>query len=344
MNLPRFRSRLARVNTRAVVAVALLAGPWCATDGVGLNAASTPRQAPAALGRLPPPPGAALIADPPIPCEQCDEWNAPRTPFKVFGNTWFVGTQGLSSVLITTDAGLILVDAALPQSVPRINASIEALGFRAADVRFILTSHAHFDHVGGVRAMQRATGATVLASASTARALALGHPVTEDPQFGTGALDVFPSLTEAVRVMRDGETLRVRGTTITAHHTPGHTPGATTWTWQSCEGARCLNMVYADSLTPVAKSGYRFTATPESVEAFRRTIRKVSALPCDIVLSTHPGATGMDEKVRARAGQKLAPGAPGDPFVAAGACTALADRAMGMLDERLRSEAASARH
>ena len=133
--------------------------------------------------------------------------------------------------------------------------------------------------------------------------------------------------------------MEIGGTTITAHYTPGHTPGATTWTWQSCEGDRCLNMVYVDSLTAVSKDGYRFTDAPGAVETFRESLRTVSALPCDIVISTHPMATGMDEKLAARGDQSLAPGAPGDPFVDAGACQALADLSTTMLDDRVRTEA-----
>jgi metallo-beta-lactamase class B len=268
----------------------------------------------------------------------CDAWNAPREPFTVFGNTSFVGTQGLSSLLIATDQGLVLIDVALPQSAPLIDASIRALGFKTADVKYILTSHAHFDHLGGVASMRRFTGATVLASASTAQALALGHPVPEDPQFGTGPLDAFPAITDGVRVMQDGETLHLGRTTITAHYTPGHTPGATTWTWQSCEGSRCLNMVYVDSLTAVSKEGYRFTGVPGMVDTFRATLRKVGALPCDVLISTHPAATGMDEKMAARAGGHVAPGADADPFVDATACAALAERSMRALDDRVASE------
>jgi metallo-beta-lactamase class B len=272
-------------------------------------------------------------------CSMCDEWNEPRTPFTVFGNTYFVGTRGLSSLLIDTGQGLVLVDVALPQSAPLIDASIRALGFRSADVKYILTSHAHYDHVGGVRSMQRFTGATVLASASTAEALALGHPVAEDPQFGTSPSEAFPAVdTGAVRVMADGEALQVGGTTITAHYTPGHTPGATTWTWQSCEGTRCLTLVYVDSLTAVSRDGFRFTGTPGLVDTFRATLARVRALACDVVISTHPSATGMDDKVAARASGRLAPGAPGDPFVDAGACAALADRSMRALDERVAAE------
>jgi metallo-beta-lactamase class B len=268
----------------------------------------------------------------------CIEWNVPRAPFKVFGNTYYVGTQGLSSVLITTAEGLVLIDVALPQSAPLIDASITTLGFRTRDVNYILTSHAHFDHVGGVRSMQRYTGATVLTSASTARALGLGHPVPEDPQYGTGPFDVFPAVTEGVRVMKDGETVRLGGTAITAHYTPGHTPGATTWTWPSCEGSRCLDMAYVDSLTAVSNDDFRFTGngtTPGLVDTFRASIRKVGTLPCDVVLTTHPSASGMDEKLAGRP----APGAPGDAFVNAGACKALAAQSLEALDARVAREA-----
>lgn len=112
---------------------------------------------------------AALRPDPAVVCDACAEWNAPRQPFKVFGNTYFVGSMGLSSVLIAGDQGLILIDVALPQSAALIDANITALGFRTSDIKLILTSHAHFDHVGGVHSMQRFTRATVAASARTGR-------------------------------------------------------------------------------------------------------------------------------------------------------------------------------
>ncbi len=321
----------------AVLLSSLLAA--CATEPAPPDTAAASAEAPA------PTPGAAaatLAADPPIACSACEEWNAPRAPFKVFGNTYFVGTQGLSSLLIATPQGLVLIDVALPQSAPAIAGNIEALGFRTAEVKYILTSHAHFDHLGGVRSMQRHTGATVLASASTADALRLGHPVAEDPQFGTGPFDVFPAVTDGLRVMKDGETFELGGTTFTTVYTPGHTPGATTWTWKSCEGDRCLNMVYVDSLTAVSKDGYRFTGGNGAraiADTFRATIERVGQLPCDVLISTHPSATGMDVKVAAREKGGMVPGAPGDPFVNAGSCRALAAQSMKALEERIRTEA-----
>jgi metallo-beta-lactamase class B len=161
--------------------------------------------------------------------------------------------------------------------------------------------------------------------------------VPEDPQFGTGPTDRFPAVTERVRVMQDGETVTIGETTITMHHTPGHTPGATTWTWPSCEGARCLDMVYVDSLTAVSNDGFRYSEVPGLVEAFRATLAKVRALRCDIVISTHPAATGLDDRVARRGA--LPPGSAADPLIDSAACIALADRSQRALDQRLAEEA-----
>ncbi len=279
---------------------------------------------------------ATLSPDPPIDCgPSCAEWNAPRQPFKVFGNTYFVGSAGLSSVLIAGEQGLILIDVALPQSAALIDANIRALGFRTTDIKLILTSHAHFDHVGGVHAMQRYTGATVAASQRGAEALALGHPTPDDPQFGTDPSVRFPAITSDVRVVKDGETLRAGNLAVTAHYTPGHTPGATSWTWQSCEGARCLSMAYVDSLTAVSNPGFRFSGDgthASLVDAFRRSLRVVGNLPCDVLLTTHPSASGMDDKLRRRAEGS------DDPFINAKACRALAESASNALDKRVQEE------
>jgi metallo-beta-lactamase class B len=273
-----------------------------------------------------------LRPDPPIPCDACPEWNAPRPPFRVFGNTYFVGPAGLGSVLVTSDVGHVLLDGALPQSAPLIDANIRALGFRTEDVRVIVNSHAHFDHAGGIAALQRASGATVAASPAGARALERGAPVPEDPQFGGRT---FPRV-KKVRVVADGETLRVGALALTAHFTPGHTPGSTAWTWRSCEGARCLDVVYADSLNAVSAPAFRFSGDathPSVVETFRRSIATVEGLPCDILLAVHPGFADMDRKLDARA-----QGAPSDPFVDPGACRVYAENAREALERRLLQE------
>jgi metallo-beta-lactamase class B len=295
---------------------------------------------PPAAGQAPAP--ATLVPDPPSTCSSCAEWNAPRQPFKVFGNTYFVGPGGVSAMLITSPQGHILVDTGLPQSAAVIDAGIRALGFKTTDVKLILTSHGHYDHVGGVHALQRYTRAEVVGSPQTARALAIGGPTPDDPQAPLApppGVDYFPAL-EGVRGVKDGEVVRVGPLAVTAHHVPGHTPGATTWTWQSCEGSRCLNMVYADSISSISNDTFRYTGgngRPNIVESFRASITKFGALPCDIMVSTHPVASNMDEKLKKRAAMK--PG-DADPFIEPGACKALAATAMKSLDERVKSEQA----
>jgi metallo-beta-lactamase class B len=258
-----------------------------------------------------------LQADPPILCSDCETWNARKEPSRVFGNTYSVGTAGLGSILITSKSGHILLDGALPQSAPLIDEHIRQLGFRTEDIRLIVNSHAHYDHAGGIAAIQRTSGAAVAASPSGAQALERGEPTTDDPQFAFGpAVNRFPAV-KNVRVAKDGEVVRVGDLALTAHLTPGHTPGSTTWTWRSCEGAACKDIVYADSLTAISAPGFRFTGDdthPSRIDEFRRSIAKVGELPCDVLLTVHPS------------------------FAPAGACQAYADLALKRLEQRIAEE------
>lgn len=270
----------------------------------------------------------------PIACGACEEWNRPAAPVRVFGNTYWVGVEGLTVVLLTSPAGHALIDGGLPQSVARIEASVRALGFRVEDIRLLLNSHAHFDHAGGLAALARRSGAQVVASPAGARALEAGRPGDDDPQPASGA---FPAVTP-VRGIGDGQAVELGPLRLTAHHTAGHTPGSTSWTWRSCQGegpsALCLDLVLADSLNPISDEGFRFSdvAHPERVPTFERSIARVAALPCDILLTVHPGLGGLAEK-RAR----VASGR-GDAFVDPGACRAYADEADRRLTARLLRE------
>lgn len=273
--------------------------------------------------------------DPPMKCSSCDEWNAVREPFRVFGNTSFVGTAGLGAVLITSKDGHILLDGGLPQTAESIDRSVRALGFKTADIKLILNSHAHYDHAGGIAAIQRASGATVASSPSGAQALERGEPTDDDPQFAFGrAANAYPRVSK-VRVVADGETLRVGELAIVAHFTPGHTPGSTTWTWRSCEGERCVNLVYADSLNAVSAPSFRFTDHKERLAAFRKSIATVANLPCDIILTVHPETSGLGDKFRRR-GDKPAV----DPFIDPEGCWKYAAAATTTLDKRLAEEKA----
>lgn len=280
-------------------------------------------------------------ADPPHSCgEDCTAWNKPREPFRVYGNTYYVGTEGLSALLVTGDAGHVLLDAGLPQSAPLIDANIRKLGFKTADVKLIVVSHGHFDHAGGVNALQRHTGAVVAASASTADAMRRGENTPDDPQFGFGRqFNGFPPVAD-VKVARDQETLTVGKTAIKVHLIPGHAPGSTAYTWQSCSAAgpqsavKCLDMVYADSLTSPSAPGFKYG---NRLDSFQKSIEKVAALPCDIILSPHPQFTQVDEKLKRRAASK----GGDDPFIDSNGCRAYAAVGMEQLEARRAAEAKS---
>jgi metallo-beta-lactamase class B len=276
-----------------------------------------------------------LRPDPPHTCADCEEWNKPYEPFKVFGNTYYVGAEGVSAVLISNGGGSILLDGGLPQTAARIDANIRRLGFKTEDIRLIVNSHAHYDHAGGIAALQRVSGATVAASRAGKLALELGEPTRDDPQYALGrAANAFPAL-KNVHAASDGATLRAGDLAVTAQYTPGHTPGSTTWTWRSCEGSKCYDIVYADSLNSVSAPEFKFTGAPSLVETFRKSIARVAALPCDIIISVHPSGTGMDEKVKKRREQPST-----DPFVNPNGCKAYAKGAAARLDARIAEEAA----
>jgi metallo-beta-lactamase class B len=223
-------------------------------------------------------------------------------------------------VLVVSDKGLVVLDGGLPQSGPQIAGNIRKLGFAPEKIAVILNSHPHYDHAGGINYLQRLSGARVRASAWAAGALRTGEAPPDDPQFGLGREETqFPPAVN-VHAVADGEV------EITAHLTPGHTPGSTTWTWRSCEDGRCADIVYADSLNAVSASEFRFTdaAHPGLVETFRKSIATVAALPCDILVTVHPSFSGEDEQRDANA------------------CRTYAADAMRRLDERVAREQAAA--
>lgn len=271
----------------------------------------------------------------PTPCSHCAEWNVPQVPFQIYGNTYYVGTHGLSSILITSDAGHVLIDGDLPESVPQIVANIRSLGFRIEDVKLILNSHAHFDHAGGIAELQHLSGARVAASEWSAEVMSKTGLSKNDPQYG-----VIPPIALVAKVQKfaDGETLKVGQISITAHLTPGHTPGGTSWTWRSCEANRCLDLVYADSLSPASADGFKFTHNheyPNAIQDFHKSFSFLRTTPCDILLTPHPDASGIWERLEARK-----KGVQPDPMVDSAACRHLADTFEASLEKRIAEEAA----
>jgi len=275
---------------------------------------------------------AQLTADPPHVCDPCEEWNRPLPGFRVYGNTWFVGTSGLGAILLTSDKGHVLIDGGLPQSAVLIADNIQRLGFRLEDVKLILNSHTHYDHAGGIAALQRASGARVAASAAAKQALERGGPTPDDPQFAFGHEQNDYAKVPQVESVKDGQEVRVGELRLTAHVTPGHTPGGTSWTWKSCEGERCLDLVYADSLNSVSAPGFKFGEQGRAA-AFEHSIDVVAALPCDLLLAPHPVLIDMDAKLAAWRAKPEA-----NPFIDRGACRTYAESARQRLKARLAEE------
>ena len=262
----------------------------------------------------------------PTPCAEDAGWSDPTTPRHVFGNTWFVGTCSISAILVTSPDGHVLIDAATAEAVPAIIANIRAAGFLVEDIRSILVTHEHNDHVGGVAGLQQASGARVLARAVAAEALKAGRSDRRDPQFEeTGA---FPPVANVVTLV-DGKDVTLGS--LRFRHLPntGHTAGGSGWAWRSCEGATCRDIVFPDSNSAISDKHYRYSDHPEHVAAFRRGQALVAAQPCDILITTHVQSSDLLARLDGS-----------QPLVDAGACKAYAERGLAGLDKRLADERA----
>lgn len=265
------------------------------------------------------------------PSDSRASWTQPQKPFRIYGDTYYVGSRGLSAILIASPEGHVLIDSTLQENVAMIEANIRSLGFRVEDIKLILNSHTHSDHAGGIAALAHDSGAEVAASAKSAKALALGGDDPEDPQHGMAPF--YPKVTK-VRIVADGETVHVGALALRMHAMPGHTPGSTGWTWRSCEGNRCLSMVYADSITLFSTPDYRYAdpAHPERVADYRHTLAMLAALPCDILLTPHPRDDFFEKAAR------IAPGKP-NPLIDTQACQAYAAEGKQNREQRMQKEA-----
>jgi metallo-beta-lactamase class B len=224
--------------------------------------------------------------------------NQPHAPFQIYGNTYYVGTAGLAVVLITSSYGHVLVDTGLPESAPLIAQNIQALGFRLEDVKGIVFSHPHADHVGGLAELQRLTGAQVYALRAAEDVIRTGKLPKDDPQYGAQS----PAIPKVARswVVTDEQLLGIGSLRLRVYATPGHTPGSATWTWSACEGSKCLDFVYSDSLNPVSGEKYRFKDHPDTVAAFEASFRTLESLSCDILMVPHPDAATLAKLMAAK--------------------------------------------
>jgi metallo-beta-lactamase class B len=237
-----------------------------------------------------------------------DKYLEPFPAHHVAGNIYYVGTVGQANYLVTTSQGNILINSGVEGDVPLIKDSIAKLGFKYGDTRILLISHAHFDHDAGSAQIVKDTGAKYEVMDSDVPVVQSGGK--EDFHYGDkGGKNIYPAV-KVGRVLHDGDTVSLGGTVLTAHKTPGHTKGCTTWTMKVNEGGKSLDVVIVGS--PNVNSGYVLVGNkkyPGIVQDYEKTFQVLKSLPVDIFLGAHGDYYGMKAKYA-----KLKPGGP-NPFI-----------------------------
>ena len=260
------------------------------------------------LGQAPPsgPPGGGAAA-----------MKAAFPRFHIIGNIYYVGSAGLACYLITTPAGNILLDTGYPDMAAMIEGNIKALGFKVADTKILINSHAHVDHGGGMAQIKMDTGAQLVAMAQDSPYFESGGH--NDVIFGDRNL--FPPV-HVDRVIHDGETVTLGGVTLTAHLMAGHTPGNTTWTTSLVDGGRTYNVVFLGTVVVLPNTDLRGTPAYPNIGAdWARTMQVLPTIPCDVFLATNAAFFDMQKKHDA-----LMQGASPNPFVDPTGCKTYVDR------------------
>ena len=218
------------------------------------------------------------------------EWNKPQKPFRVIDNIYYVGTAGVSAWLIFTLQGFILIDGGLPESAPLIEANIKTLGFDIKNVGLILNSHGHFDHAGGLARLKRNSGARLLISEGD-------KPIVERGRvtFGPSAANPFPRVT-VDRAIKDGDTAMLGGVVLTAHVTPGHSPGCTNWTMPAVEGTADHNVIFYCSMTTGGNPLVNNKQYPGIAEDYRKSFARLKKIEADVLLAAHGDQMNLAKK------------------------------------------------
>ena len=238
--------------------------------------------------------------------QETPDWTNPFPPYRIIGNIYYVGSQGLASYLITTPQGNILINSNLEKSVPMIRESIEKLGFRFSDTKILLISHAHWDHCAGSAAIKELTGAKYMVMDADVPAIEDGGKLNfgRDTKFSDSGVSQYQPA-KVDRVLHDGDQVKLADTVLTAHLTPGHTKGTTTWTMKVADGGKTYNVVIVGS--PNVNPGYKLVNNalyPQIASDYERMFRVLKSLPCDVFLGAHGNYYGMEAKyARMKAGE-----------------------------------------
>jgi metallo-beta-lactamase class B len=231
-------------------------------------------------------------------------WTQPVKPFLIAPHIYYVGTKGLSAYLMTSPEGAILLDGTLKENASLVERNIQSVGVTLKSVKWILSDHAHNDHVGALARIKKDTGAKFAASAGDLVALERGFPRGDTDYDLTGY--GFPPI-KVDQMVQDGQTISVGDVALTALLTPGHTPGCTSWTTTVMDGGRRLRVLFLCSITVAGNKLVGNKAYPGIVADYERTFEKLSAVKADIVLTSHPEiADVMGREARAASGDREA--------------------------------------
>ena len=250
---------------------------------------------------------ALILTSASLSAQNAPDWTEPFPPYRVIGNVYYVGSRGLASYLITTPEGSILINSSLEASVPLIRSSIEKLGFKFSDVKILLISHAHIDHCAGSFMIKELTGAKYMVMQQDVQSVEDGGK--SDFNYGRMPNMLFKPV-KVDRVLHDGDEVKLGGVVLTAHLTPGHTKGCTTWTMKVRDGAKSYDVVIVGS--PNVNPGFKLVNNPQYPQIasdYETTFRVLKSLPCDVFLGAHGNYYGMEAKYA-----KLDQGGP-NPFI-----------------------------
>ncbi|MEX2963480.1 subclass B3 metallo-beta-lactamase [Microbulbifer sp. TYP-18] len=249
-----------------------------------------------------------------------ESWLQPVPPLKIADNSWQIGTEAITSLLLKDPAGAVLIDGGMAQTADHLLGNLKALGLQPSDLKLILHSHAHADHVGSLAALQRATGARVVTNAESAMLLASGG--ADDIHFGDNLL--YPPV-QADRILHHGELVTLGKLRLQVHFIPGHTPGSMAWTWQDKVDGKTMNIAYVDSLSAPDYQLVDNPRYPDIVQDYRLSFERVGQLPCDLLITPHAGASGWHYKARAEQEKPIG-------------CRAYAERAHKKLERQISAQ------
>jgi metallo-beta-lactamase class B len=227
-------------------------------------------------------------------CEAWDDWDKPAPPFRIYGETYHVGTCGISAILVASPEGHLLIDTGTRAGSELVAANIEALRFSIADVRYLTHTQEHGDHIGGMAHLKALTGARMIASPRAESVFETGYLNRDDPQYEPG--EPMPRV-QVDGLIANGEALEVGGRSVVAHFTPGHSPGSITWRWEECEDSQCLTLLFTDGLGPFSAEGYRWSDHPDYLAGYRASVDWLASMPVDICLAAHPSQMRLIERI-----------------------------------------------